>query len=409
MRILHILSQKPDFTGSGKYIQAVIRCAAKKGHDNFLVAGVQDNFFLSSSIISPERTIFVKFKTRELDFPIPGMSDVMPYESSVFSTLTSTQINAYESAFTKAIVKAKDMFMPDIIHTHHLWLVSKVARESLPFLPMVTTCHGTGLRQFHLCYGLGEDVKKPCRTIDRIMSLSHYQKKEIQSIYSIDKEKIDVVGGGYDDSLFFFDKKPSNGAIQILYAGKLSRAKGVPWLLKSMGRIKHLPWKLHLAGTGSGIEKEECINLAEKLNGRVIVHGSLNHNKLADLMRKTHIFILPSFFEGLPLVLMEAIASGCRIITTSLPGIREVLGDSSDRKIVNLVELPILETIDSPYEKDMNFLMEQLAKIIGKVIKKIMKHPQPDMEEARKITEKYTWEKVFSRIENVYEKASKNF
>ena len=66
MRILHILSQTPDFTGSGKYIQAIMKCAAGKGHDNFLVAGIQGNFFLDSSIISPENTLFVRFKSKEL-------------------------------------------------------------------------------------------------------------------------------------------------------------------------------------------------------------------------------------------------------------------------------------------------------------------------------------------------------
>ncbi|MEA1968370.1 MAG: glycosyltransferase family 4 protein [Thermodesulfobacteriota bacterium] len=408
MRILHILSQTPDFTGSGKYIQAIMKCAAGKGHDNFLVAGIQENFVLDSSIISPENTLFVRFKSKELDYPIPGMSDVMPYKSTLFSTLTEDQIKNYKSAFKKVILRAYEMFMPDIIHTHHLWVASKVARVQLPDLPMVTTCHGTCLRQFSLCPNLGEDVKKSCRNIDRVMSLSHFQKQEIQRIHSIDPGKIDIVGGGYDDSLFFNDTKASKGVVEMLYAGKLSRAKGVPWLLQSLDKIKHLPWRLHLAGTSSGREKEECLSLAGKLNNRVIVHGSLNHRKLATLMRKTHVFILPSFFEGLPLVLMEALASGCRIITTSLPGTREVLGDSSTR-MVDLVELPILETIDSPYERDMVHLRERLARVIEKVVKKTIENRQPDMEAALKITKKYTWEKVFSRIEKVYEKAFKNF
>ena len=121
-------------------------------------------------------------------------------------------------------------------------------------------------------------------------------------------------------------------------------------------------------------------------------------------MRQAHIFILPSFFEGLPLVLMEALASGCKIITTSLPGTREVLGNLRT-SMVEMVELPQLKTIDSPFEKDMDHLKERLAKVIEEVVKKTIESRQPDMATALKITEKYTWDKVFSRIEYVYKKA----
>lgn len=404
MRILHILSQLPDFTGSGKYIQAVMKCAAGKGHDNFLVAGIQGDFSHDPSIILPEKTLFVRFGSRDLDYPIPGMSDVMPYKSTVFSTLTPYQVKAYQKAFKKVILKAYERFHPEIIHTHHLWLASKTARTLLPDLPMVTTCHGTCLRQLSLCPHLREDVKESCASIDRIMSLSRFQKKQISEIHSIDPEKIDVVGGGYDDALFFNDTKASHGPVQMLYAGKLSRAKGVPWLLKSLERIDHLPWLLHLAGSGSGREKKECLSLAERFNDRVIVHGALSHSDLAVLMRRVHLFILPSFFEGLPLVLMEALASGCRIITTSLPGTREIMGDSKN-SMVEIVELPGLETIDSPFEKDMELLKTRLAQAIENGVNKTIKNRQPDMESTLKITENYTWQKVFSRIEKVYEKA----
>ncbi len=234
MKILHILSQMPDFTGSGKYIQATITHAAKRGHENFLVAGVQGNFELVQGLIPEGNTRFVRFDGMDLDFLIPGMSDVMPYKSTVFSTLTADQAGQYEIVFKKVLSNAVDLFEPDMIHTHHLWLVSKVARTLFPDLPMVTTCHGTCLRQLSLCPDLGLGVQPSVRKIDRIMSLSQYQKNEIHRIHSIDPNRIDVVGGGYDDALFFHETKPEHGPVELVYAGKLSRAKGVPWLLKSL-------------------------------------------------------------------------------------------------------------------------------------------------------------------------------
>ena len=55
------------------------------------------------------------------------------------------------------------------------------------------------------------------------------------------------------------------------YAGKLSNAKGVPWMLRALARIDNPTWPLHLVGGGSGEEKSDCLRLANELGGRVTV------------------------------------------------------------------------------------------------------------------------------------------
>ncbi|MDZ7663922.1 MAG: glycosyltransferase [Desulfotignum sp.] len=50
------------------------------------------------------------------------------------------------------------------------------------------------------------------------------------------------------------------------------------------------------------------------LKEKAIYHGPLSHDDLGDLLRHAHVFVLPSFYEGLPLVLMEALACGCRLV-----------------------------------------------------------------------------------------------
>jgi len=403
MKILHIISQTPDFTGSGKYLQAILKCASGKGYDNFLVAGVQDDFSLDARIIPCEKSMAVRFNGMDLEYPLPGMSDVMPYESTIFSTLTTSQINSYERAFKRVIQKAAEEFRPDIIHTHHLWLVSALTRDLLPHIPMVTTCHGTCLRQFSLCRTLGRRAGRSFRKIDRVMALSSYQKEEIIRIHNIPSEQIDVVGGGYDETLFHFSEKLPPPHVEILYAGKLSYSKGLPWLLSSLKRIDSYPWHLHIVGSGSGGEELKSLELAEALGDKVTIHGPLSHSDLADLMRQVHLFVLPSFFEGLPLVLMEALASGCKVITTSLPGTREVLGECNS-SMVTLVELPDLETVDRPYEKDMKYLESTLAKGIATSIEQLIEDPVTDLDTVQRLTGDYTWERVFARVEKVYEK-----
>ncbi len=407
MKILHLISQTPDFTGSGKYLQALLSCAAENGHQNYLVAGVQGDFSLTSHLIPRENTLFVKFNTPALPFALPGMSDVMPYSSTVFSQMTVSQVCQYENTFKKTIKRAVKQFKPDIIHSHHLWIMTATACGVAPDIPMVTTCHGTCLRQYANCGDLTGHTKNRCRKINRIMALSHHQKQEITTLYQVDSRNIDVVGIGFNDVLFHPGPKPSTKSVELLYAGKLCQAKGLPWLLTVLKKQRHLPWRLHLAGDGSGPEKEMCLQRARDLGNRVVIHGPLPHQELAQLMRDTHIFVLPSFFEGVPLVLMEALACGCRVITTTLPGTREVLGHTSS-PMISWVKLPLLETVDRPFEKDMNLLDKRLEKALTDAISQVINNPTHNLKMSPELTKSHTWKQVFIRVEKVYQKALKS-
>jgi glycosyltransferase involved in cell wall biosynthesis len=405
MKILHIISQAPDFTGSGKFIQQILLQGRKKGHDNFLVAGIQKEFMLPQGLIDDGHCAFVQFDGRDLNFPIPGMSDVMPYESRVFSRMGQQDLAAYHQAFETKIRQAMDRFRPDILHTHHLWIVSAIARRLSPGIPMITSCHGTCLRQHVLCPEISAKITADLTRIDHVIALSRSQKQEIVRTIGTDPQSIHVVSGGYNDACFFHAPKAFDGVVELVYAGKLSHAKGVPWLLKSLAKIRHLPFRLHLAGNSSGREKARCLELADILKEKVIYHGPLSHDALGDLLRNAHVFVLPSFFEGLPLVLMEALACGCRLVSTALPGVRELLADD-DTPMVTLLDLPPLETIDTPFEADMPDLEGRLAAVLEKTILQVLSGPEPDWDYACTKSFPYTWEKIFSKIDRVYRQAA---
>jgi len=401
MKILHIISQSPDFTGSGKYIQEIIRQSAKNGHYNFLLAGAQADFTISPSLIPRDRTLFVRFDGMDLDFPIPGMSDIMPYQSSLFSLLDKNNLSAYRLVFGKKIKEALDRFKPDLIHTHHLWIVSAITKLMAKNIPMVTTCHGTCLRQHHNCPDISKEIITNLQGIDKVIALSCDQKQLIVSSLSIDPQKISIISGGYNKNCFYSEPKPFDGSVELLYAGKISAPKGVPWLLKSLYMIRELPFRLHLAGNANEEQKQLCLSLANRLGSKVLYHGPLSHRKLSDLMRKAHIFILPSFYEGLPLVLMEALACGCRIITTALPGVHEIF-KTDHPGMVRLVKLPILETIDTPFKQDEPSMETLLSITIAQLISLVEEHPQPDMAYIRSNSSNFTWEKIFLKIAGVY-------
>ena len=254
---------------------------------------------------------------------------------------------------------------------------------------MVTTCHGTCLRQHYLCPEVGRAITPDLAKIERIIALSLDQKEKITAAIKSDPARIDVISGGYDEACFFYEPKAFEGTVEILYAGKLSTAKGVPWLLKSLDRIKDRPFRLHLAGSSTGRELETCQALARTLGEKAVHHGPLSHEALGTLMRRCHIFVLPSFFEGLPLVLMEALASGCRIITTVLPGVKEILG-IKENPMVRLIHLPELETIDTSHKKDEETFEIQLAETLSQVMEEVMHKVEPDLDFVRSLSTHYT-------------------
>jgi glycosyltransferase involved in cell wall biosynthesis len=240
-----------------------------------------------------------------------------------------------------------------------------------------------------------------CRKIDAVMALSQAQKKEIMRLYNLAPEKIMIAGAGYDESLFYLDKKPAPDPVELVYAGKLSNAKGVPWFLRALQSIRSPAWQLHLLGSGSGEEKAQCLMLAEELGEKVRIHGALPQKRLAKIMRHSHILVLPSFFEGLPLVILEGLACGCRIVATDLPGTREILGNS-ETDFINLVSTPRLRFTDQPYREDEYAFEQNLKKALQQQIDAASSCAQFDLSPIQDKLDAYTWTGVFRKVREAY-------
>ena len=400
MKILHLISQHPEQTGSGFYIQNMIKHSLKQGHKNHLIAGVTSCKIPKSPCLEAIDCTFIPFEKGDLNFTIPGMSDVMPYPSSRFSTLTEQQLDQYSNTFQKTITDVVRKFSPDIIHSHHLWLATEAARIACPNLPLVTSCHSTDLRQYlqnkHIQYRISSIPQ-----VDRILALNTSQQDQIALVHGVDSEKIDVVGGGYDTECFTPCETQPALPLQFIFAGKLSMAKGTPLLLKAMAALGDPRIHLHLVGSGTGPESENCLQLAKQLDTRVTIHGAIAQENLAELMRKSHVFVLPSFFEGLPLVLLEALSSGCRIICSDLSGCRELL-ERGGPDIVEFITLPRMVDVDKPATDQIDRFTMRIAQALKKMADRVMSNPPPTAENIDKITNSYSWDSVFSRVEKTY-------
>ena len=127
MRILSITAQKPNSTGSGVFLTELVKELAAKGHEQAVVAGV----YKEDKTEVPENTKVypVIFKSEELPFPIAGMSDEMPYESTRYCDMTEEMAGQFANVFLTKIRQAVKEFQPDLILSHHLYLLTALVRE----------------------------------------------------------------------------------------------------------------------------------------------------------------------------------------------------------------------------------------------------------------------------------------
>ena len=396
-RVLHILTQRPGKTGSGVTLEAIVARAAAAGwHQAAIFAEPAGAAEVTIAGLDPTRAHPLYFESGELDFTIPGMSDVMPYPSRRYSSLTAAELDRYQRAFAAHIAAVAADFAPDLVHVHHLWLVSSSLRELFPTTPLVVHCHGTGLRQLALCPDLAARVRAGALRNDRFLVLHDQQRRQLCAELAIDSDRVVIVGAGYNEDIFHPSDVAARQADKVVYAGKLSRAKGLPWLLDAVERVATVrPITLYVAGGGDG-EEADALRARMDAMSMVVALGAISQYRLAAELGDAALFVLPSMFEGLPLVLIEAAACGCRLVSTDLPGVAELAAGLEG--ILDRVEMPGLSGPDEPVVDDLPTFVAQLGAAIDAALGA---EPRAGADLAGRLAA-YTWDAVFARIEAVW-------
>lgn len=411
-KILHILSQQPGKTGSGVYLQALVEHAAKAHLSQRVIVGIpRDSSLPDISPLHPSEIIPVRFGGPDFPYPIPGMSDVMPYESTRFSDFTPDMLDNYLKAFSDALMDTVMNFGPDIIHTHHLWLVTALTRILFPDLLLVTTCHGTELRQHDLAPSLSPFVIPGCAAVDRVMALHESHGNRITDLYRIDNKRIKLVGAGFRDDFFCSPgatacKPVERDTLNIAYAGKISRAKGVHCLIEAMKLLEVPSGKdvhLIIAGSAGGNERE-IIRQQAAQDSRISFAGALSQEKLAELFKSADVFVLPSFYEGLPLVILESIACCCRVVVTDLPGMETWLPEKLLKSyIVERVLMPPLVGPDVPDQNSIPRFIGSLAEAISRQLARCVSETPAWETEVLCEIGPLSWQGIFKKVKGVYE------
>jgi glycosyltransferase involved in cell wall biosynthesis len=213
--------------------------------------------------------------------------------------------------------------------------------------------HGGG---FHNFYNRSKLLKPIIRwaleSSDAVICLSEMWKKYYSSTFKLKRLVIiNNVIETPDASRLTNDK---NGSLNLLFLGHVTEKKGVFDLLEVLasGRneFKHKV-KVTIGGIGE-VERLEKTISDNHFNGDVSFAGWVNGNRKAELLNSCDVYVLPSYFEALPMSILEAMSYGKPVISTYVGGIPEIvkpgfngwLFQPGDRQALNNI---IMEAMDN--------------------------------------------------------------
>lgn len=411
-RVLHVLAQRPGKTGSGVTLEALVHHAREAGWEQHVVCAVPQSEIregdesavlgeLPALLGGTERVHSLAFGGPELPFDVPGMSDVMPYASTRYSDLSEAQLEAYRGAWRATLARALELARPDVIHVHHVWIVSALLAELAGEVPCVVHVHATGLRQLELCPHLAQEVRAGVARHARFCVLYGGHALALSEALGVEPERIHVVGAGFDDEHFrSSEPAPPRNPRRVLFAGKLANAKGVGPLREAFERLhaEDPELELHVAGAGPSAEGQRLREELERSAG-VTLLGQIPLAQLCVAMQQAAVFCLPSFYEGLPLVLVSAAAGGCRLVATALPGVvAELAPVLADR--LELVAVPEMRTIDEPHARALPGFVDDLTSALRRAL---AADPPPAAD-----LSSLTWPAVGARVEQVWRSVARS-
>jgi glycosyltransferase involved in cell wall biosynthesis len=298
----------------------------------------------------------------------------------------------FHGFFVNRIIKANEGNF-DIIHIH-----TPLSPTIDTSLPMVSTVH-TSVKEDAL-YIEVVDAKSFCtkllteyvsvpivaKTIaisESVMTVANSVAQELGKHYAYDGAL--VVGNGVDECLLEPRSiKPCDK--YILFIGRLSYRKGLFDLLECAKVVcRRYGIKFILVGKGELEQKIRNVIEKEGLQDKIILVGHQNREELVRLYQNATIFVLPSHYEGLPTVLLEAMSCGLPVVATNVSGCPDVVSDGENGVLIPAKSPEMMVEAISRLLDD-----EALRNDLGK--------------NARKTIEEHnTWDRIAGKIEACYQ------
>lgn len=219
-------------------------------------------------------------------------------------------------------------FRPDVIHVHiYEPGVPAVLIGKKYGIPVVITEQNSDFPRNRLPWLQIQKARFAFRRANRILPVSSALQQAIQSL-DIDGEYT-IVPNVVETELFAPPGQPRlhDGALHLLFVGGLTPVKGLPFLFEALGMVseQRTDWHLDLVGDGANRGEYEAMVQRLGLGERVTFHGMKSKAEVADFMRGADLFVLPSVWDNMPCVLLEAMSTGLPAIASDIGGIPDTI------------------------------------------------------------------------------------
>jgi glycosyltransferase involved in cell wall biosynthesis len=265
----------------------------------------------------------------DLDEPVPT-TRLVYRRPRVRAAAMATQLAGMEAA-----LRSWGGWRPDVIHAH-------VFEAGFPAVllgrrlrcPVVVSEHFTAFQR-GLVRGLDLRLARLCfRHADLVCPVSEDLRAQLEAVEP--RGRYRVVPNQVDTSIFYPGSGRAEGPLRLLNVASLDEKK------RQADLIDALPPDAVLDIVGEGPLEGALRARAEGLPVRF--HGPQPPARVAELMREADVFVLPSRFENLPVVLLEAMACGLPVVATRVGGVPEIIDDSAGA-LVESGDVPALAAV----------------------------------------------------------------
>lgn len=358
MKILAITANYPHITNeySGIFVKNTLQELAKIGNEIVVIVPQKFHkkkmpFFEQDGNLKVYRPTFMTY----------GAKNILGFNT----------IKLSHGSFTKCVMNTlnKIDFIPDVVYSHFLFPAGSTAVKVGSKLNKKVYCtlgesDILGYERFYKQDYLFSIYNK----FEKIFPNSPDIKNELVTKYKLDKEKIEFIPNGVDITKFYpMDKKECRDKLNlpkeekiVLFIGGFIERKGPLRVEKACRMLEMIP-KMIFIGSGSQIPQDD----------NVIFSGKVAHDILPLYLNACDVFVLPTKNEGMPNVILEAMACNTSIVTSDIDVNKLILENYENKKLckfddVDCISKGIEELLDTKADEQFDFQFT-----LGNRVKKI--------------------------------------
>ena len=268
------------------------------------------------------------------------------FETKLFNhqmkrTLKNSKLNNVLYGFSqcRALLTELKKEPVDVVNIHtscqflflkDVWLAKQIAKKR--GVKVVLTVHvGAAETVFER---IGRFRKMALNILNRYVAKTVFLSKEIQKEFvemGVDASRTEVLYNFHCmEPISAAEKLSRKAKLHLLFVGAIHREKGIMELMEALGSLSDVDFHLDVCGKlTDGSIRERFDELVAALGERVTLNGYVSGKDKTAIFERADVLLLPSYHEGMPLVILEALANGCAIVSTRVGATPEILDEEN--------------------------------------------------------------------------------